>query len=57
MKFYEKGKDFISERKKRWISLIMVVVMIVTITPFMPGQTASKVEAAGVTGDDVIRKV
>lgn len=55
MKFYEKGKDFISERRKRWISLIMVVVMIVTITPFMPGQTASKVEAAGVTGDDVIR--
>lgn len=45
MKFYEKGKGFISMRKKRWISLIMVVVMIATLVPFMPGQKIRNVYA------------
>ena len=46
MKFYEKGKDFISERKKRWISLIMVAVMIVTLVPFVPCSEKTTVYAA-----------
>lgn len=33
--------------KKRWISMIMAAVMIVTLVPFMPGKKAGKVEAAG----------
>lgn len=46
MKFYEKGKDFISERRKRWISLIMVAVMIVTLVPFVPCSEKTTVYAA-----------
>ena len=55
MKFNEKGKGFISKRKKRWISLIMVAVMIVTLVPFVSGQTGDVVEASGYNADAALR--
>ena len=47
MSMNEKWNIGISLRKKRWISMIMAAVMIVTLVPFMPGKKAGKVEAAG----------
>lgn len=47
MSMNEKWNKGISLRKKRWISMIMAAVMIVTLVPFMPGKKAGKVEAAG----------
>lgn len=47
MSMNEKWNKGISLRKKRWISMIMAAVMIVTLVPFMPGKKADKVEAAG----------
>lgn len=47
MSMNEKWNKGISLRKKRWISMIMATIMIVTLVPFMPGKKAGKVEAAG----------
>lgn len=47
MSMNKKWNKGISLRKKRWISMIMAAVMIVTLVPFMPGKKAGKVEAAG----------
>ena len=47
MRMNEMWQKGISLRKKRLVSMIMVAVMIITLVPFMPGNKAEKVEAAG----------
>lgn len=55
MSMNEKWNKGISLRKKRWISMIMAAVMIVTLVPFMPGKKANKVEAAGYNAEAALQ--
>lgn len=55
MSMNEKWNKGISLRKKRWISMIMAAVMIVTLVPFMPGKKADKVEAAGYNAEAALQ--
>lgn len=55
MSMNEKWNKGISPRKKRWISMIMAAVMIVTLVPFMPGKKADKVEAAGYNAEAALQ--
>lgn len=55
MSMNEKWNKCISLRKKRWISMIMAAVMIVTLVPFMPGKKADKVEAAGYNAEAALQ--